>query len=248
MKDALKKPSLKSKVQKAKAKLASAYYGNPSKDMKIIAVTGMGGKGVVAHFIQEILRATDPRVGLVDTGGEKALTAGGLQRKLSKSWREGANYVVVMAAADAVKNQAFAGVPVHMVVMTDPLGNEVSQDTADEYAVVKTELFTPEPEYSVLNYDDPYFEFVAKYPTKKGSVAYGKDREADTWVSRSKAYKKGTEATLTQGNDSFDVATYVTGNEAAAYMAAAATAAALLGVEEDAIVDGIASFEPNFKP
>lgn len=240
--DAPKKSSLKSKVQKVKAKFAAAYYGNPAKDMKVIVVIGKDGKATVAHFVQEILKATDPRAGLVDLSAERALTAGVLQRQMSKSWKEGANHVVVVVALDDLKNQPFDGVPLHMIVVADQFGDE--QGAGTDYELVKAELFDAEPDYAVLNYDDPYYEFMSKYPVKKGSVSYGKERDADTWVSRSKLYRKGAEATLTQGDSGFDVATYVTGEAAAAYMAAAATAGPLLGAEVGAIIDGIANYEP----
>lgn len=244
MEKALKKPSLKSKVQKVKAKFAAAYYGNPSKDMKVVAVTGANGKATVARFVQEILKATDPKVGLIE-GTEKPLTVGSLQKQMSKSWRAGANHVVVAVSPDDLRNQAFDGVPVHMVVMADSLGTEDSQETGGNYDLVKSMLFEGEPDYAVLNYDDPYFEYVEKYPVKKGALSYGADKNADTWVSRAKLYKKGSEATLTQDNSGFDVATYVTGEDAVPYMAAAATAGLLLGADIDAIVDGIANYEPE---
>lgn len=243
MEKALKKPSLKSKVQKVKAKFAAAYYGNPSKDMKVIAITGVEGKATVARFVQEILKSVDPKVGLVEGEG-KALTAGSLQKQMSKSWRAGANHVVVPVSADDLLSQAFDGVPVHMVVMTDALGAEGTPETGENYELVKEALFGGQPNYAVLNYDDPYFEYVEKYPVKKGAVSYGRDKNADTWISRSKLYKKGAEATLTQDNSGFDVATFATGEQVVPYMAAAATAGMLLGLEVDAIVDGIASYEP----
>ncbi|MFV0484992.1 MAG: Mur ligase family protein [Candidatus Saccharimonadales bacterium] len=243
MEKALKQPSLKSKVQKVKAKFAAAYYGNPSKDMKVIAVTGANGKATVARFVQEILKATDPKAGLIE-GTERALTPASLQKQMSKSWRAGANHVVVAVSTEDLRNQAFDGVPLHMVVMADSLGAEGAQETGGDYDLVKSGLFEGQPEYAVLNYDDPYFEYVEKYPTKKGAVSYGNDKNADTWVSRTKLYKKGAEATLTQNNSGFDVATYMTGEEAVPYMAAAATAGLLLGADIDAIVDGIASYEP----
>jgi UDP-N-acetylmuramoyl-L-alanyl-D-glutamate--2,6-diaminopimelate ligase len=234
MKDAPKKTSLKPKVQKAKAKLAAAYYGKPAKDMKIIAVTGTTGKDTVANFIHEILKALDPRAGLV-VAGEKGMTAGSLQKQLSKSWKEGANYVVVEAPAGAVEKYVFHGLPLHMVVVTD---------VADENAAEKkTILLEAAPEFSVLNRDDPYFEAFAKYPVKT-AASYGKGREATTWIGHSKIYKRGTEVNLTYSGNSFDLATYVVGEAALSYMAAAATAGLLLGAEVDAIIDGIANYEP----
>ena len=49
-----KKGGVKAGAQKVKAKLLKSYYGNPAKDMKVIAVTGTTGKVTVAHYVHEI--------------------------------------------------------------------------------------------------------------------------------------------------------------------------------------------------
>ena len=56
-----KKGGMSAKRQKIKAKLLKSYYGNPIKDMKLIAITGTTGKTVVAHFVHEILRIQNKR-------------------------------------------------------------------------------------------------------------------------------------------------------------------------------------------
>ena len=53
------KGGLKLNSQKIKAKLLKSYYGNPAKDMKVIAITGTTGKVIVAHYVHEILRAAE---------------------------------------------------------------------------------------------------------------------------------------------------------------------------------------------
>ena len=52
-----KNGGLKSKSQKIRAKVLKSYYGNPLKDMKLIAITGTTGKTTVAHYVHEILKA-----------------------------------------------------------------------------------------------------------------------------------------------------------------------------------------------
>ena len=47
------------------------------------------------------------------------------------------------------------------------------------------------------------------------------------------------------GGESYDMATYITGEEAVNYMAAAALAASALGFNSDFIVDGISNYEPQ---
>ena len=46
-----KKGGLKAGRQKLKARVLKSYYGNPLKDMKLIAITGTTGKVTVAHYV-----------------------------------------------------------------------------------------------------------------------------------------------------------------------------------------------------
>ena len=60
-----KNGGLKAKSQKIKAGILKSYYGNPMKDMKLIAVTGATGKTIVAHYVHEILRAHGEQVAVL---------------------------------------------------------------------------------------------------------------------------------------------------------------------------------------
>ena len=242
MKDAPKKTSLKPKMQKAKAKLAATYYGKPAKDMKVIAVTGTTGREAVVRFIHGILKALDPRAGMILVG-DKGLAAAGLQKLLSKDWKKGANYVVVEAPVEMVAKYTFYGIPMHMVVVTDVMGGESGQAAMEERAAKKAILLEAKPEFGVLNKDDASYEHFLKHPIKT-VVSYGREKEATTRIGHTKLYKKGAEVGLSCGGKSFDLATYVADEAAFSYMAAAATAGLLLGAEVEAIVDGIADWEP----
>ena len=60
-----KNGGLKAQSQKLKARILKSYYGNPLKDMKLIAITGTTGKTIVAHFVHEILKATGEQVAVL---------------------------------------------------------------------------------------------------------------------------------------------------------------------------------------
>ena len=53
--------------RKALAILGANYYNNPSKDMKIIGVTGTNGKTTSAFMLKTILEAEGHKVGLIGT-------------------------------------------------------------------------------------------------------------------------------------------------------------------------------------
>lgn len=51
----------------AAGKIASAFFGNPSRHMKVIGVTGTNGKTTVATLLYEVLRLMGHRTGLIST-------------------------------------------------------------------------------------------------------------------------------------------------------------------------------------
>lgn len=239
-----KASNFKPKLQKGKAKLYATIYGNPAKDMKIIAVTGTTGKDTVAHMIHEIIKTLDPKAGLILSTPDNPLTAKTLQKQLSDSWKIGANHVIVTAPATSLENYAFHTIPIHMAILTDIQGNQPGNSTTDQYAATKAILFQSQPYFSILNHDDPYYDFFAKYPAKTALHSYGRHRDATVRINHSKLYKKGTEANLGYNNTNFDLATFVAGESAVSYMAAATMAALALGFSPEVIADGIANYEP----
>ncbi len=237
-----KKSSIKPKLQKAKAKLFSTYYSNPAKDLKIIAVTGEHGRDITAHYIQNILKSRDAKTGLIiDPTGTSSL-----YKQLYKIWKSGTDHVVISVAASDLANHLFYGLPIYAAVITDNLSPE--SDAAlnkEEDNNAKAILFNKEPFFSIINRDDVNYSFFAKYPAKTAVLSYGTDRDADLRITRSKLYKLGAEANFNYKADKFDVATYVATEEAVNYMAAAALTAFACDCNADAIVDGIADYEPE---
>ena len=112
-----KKGGLKAKAQKMKAGILKSYYGNPMKDMKLIAITGTTGKTTVAHFVHEILRANGEQVAVL--ASDQTFKMGMLHKFLSDAWKAGANYVIVTVPAETLKNNVFHGLPVYIAAMTN---------------------------------------------------------------------------------------------------------------------------------
>ena len=240
-KQAKKKSSLKPKIQKAKAKFFTTYYSNPAKDLKIIAVTGEKGRDVTAHYIQEILKSRDPKVGLIID----PKTTSSLYKQLFAIWRTGTDHVVISAPSEAIANHLFYQIPFFAVVVTNTKLDETDPDESEH---VKSILFNKEPFFAILNSDDPNFSLFSSFPSKSATLSYGHGSDAHLKINRSKIYKMGTEANISFQNEKFDIATYLTGEENVEYMAAAALTALAVGLDQDTIVDGIANYEPNQSP
>lgn len=61
-------PQIKVKnARKLMAKIAENFYGNPSKDLKVIGITGTNGKTTTAFMVNEILKAANKKTGIIGT-------------------------------------------------------------------------------------------------------------------------------------------------------------------------------------
>ncbi len=237
-----KNGGLKAKSQKLKAGILKSYYGNPIKDMKLIAITGTAGKVVVAHYVHEILRASGEQVAVL--ASDQPFKLGMLHKFLSDAWKAGANYVIITVPASTLRDNVFYGLPVHIAAMTNFVTSSLKDMTAEEYLDCEKTLFDMKPEVVVLNHDDINYETFAEFKGTKETLVYGQTG-GDVKILNSKLYPKGTEATLSIKSEVVSVATFVPGETAASYMACAATIAEALNIKTDKIIDGIAEYNPE---
>ena len=241
-----KKTKKKLSKNRVKAKILSAYYGHPARDMKLICVTGMTGKTTVAHFIHGILGEAGERVAVL--ASENEIKTGMLHKFLSDAWKAGANYVVVTAPASSLADDLFAELEVHMAVLTDYVPSHLSDPSAKDYEALSDTLFDMAPKYVVLNRDDKHFpDFDGKFVGTDGTITYGTDSKSDVIIEDSTLYKKGSEASLRFDGGRFIVASFVPGETNVSYMASAAASALGLGLSTENIINGIADFNPNEK-
>ena len=224
--------SAKTKTGKLKAKLLDTYYGHPAKDMKLILISGASDKVEVANFVHEILKSAGQPVAIL--ASEQEIKVGALHKFLSTAWKAGSNYCVITAPDASLKNDTFYGLPVHVAALTN------SSSSRDEQI-----LFKMNPKYVVINRDDANFEDFSNFAGSEGTILYGNDRSAHIAILRSKVYKYGTEASLSIGNNSFTVASFLTGENTVSNMAAAAAIADALHITPEIISEGIANYDPE---
>ena len=236
-----KKGGVKAGAQKVRAKLLKSYYGNPAKDMKVIAITGTTGKVTVAHYVHEILRASKEQVAVL--ASDQPFKMGVLHKFLSDAWKAGANYVIVTVPAEGLRDNIFYGLPVNVAAMTNFVTAGLHDMEPEEYLENEKTLFDMKPEIVVLNGDDLNYDTFADFKGSKETIVFGQSG-ADVKILNSKLYPKGTEATLSIKSEVISVATFIAGETAVSYMACAAAIASGLGISTDDIIDGIAEYNP----
>ncbi len=140
--------------RRALGRLASRFYGEPSKQLVLIAITGTNGKTTTSYLIEQILTSAGYRVGVIGTIGyryggktfETPVTTPeslDLQRILADMDRDGVSHVVMEASSHAIDLHRLAGCEVDVAVFTN-----LSQDhldyhlDMDRYWACKERLFT----------------------------------------------------------------------------------------------------------
>lgn len=237
-----KKGGVKASSQRIKAKLLKSYYGNPAKDMKLVAITGTTGKTTVAHFVHEILKATGEQVAVL--ASDQPFKIGMLHKFLSDAWKAGANYVIVTVPAEGLRDNVFYGLPITVAAMTNFVTAGLKDMTPEEYLENEKTLFDMKPEIVVLNHDDLNYETFAEFKGTRETITFGQT-SSNVKVLNSKLYPKGTEATLSLKSEIISVATFIPGETAVSYMAAAAAIATGLGIANEKIIDGLAEYLPE---
>lgn len=232
----------KAGAQKMKARLLKSYYGNPAKDMKLVAITGTTGKTIVAHYVHEILKASGEQVAVL--ASDQPFKVGMLHKFLNDAWKAGANVVIVTVPAEGLRDNVFYGLPITVAAMTNFVTTSLKDMTAEEYLEDEKTLFDMKPEITVLNRDDLNYDTFAGFRGTRETLTYGQTG-LTTKILNSKLYPKGTEATLALKSEIVSVATFIPGETAVSYMTCAATIAMGLGIDKDYIIEGIAEYDPE---
>ena len=166
------------------AVIAERFFGNPSKELVLIGITGTNGKTTTAHLVQHLLNTAgtygvhkinedipqlDFKCGLIGTvcihdgKDEKpaSLTtpfAIDLSRTLAVMVENGCNCAVMEISSHALAQNRVAGLEFKAAVFTNLSGDHLDYHSdMEEYATAKAKLFEMVSESSivVVNSDDP---------------------------------------------------------------------------------------------
>ncbi len=244
--------------RRSRVKLVSARYGNPAKHLRVIAVTGTNGKTTTVVYINEILKAAGFKTAmfstaLIEVGGEQRLndlnatvaTTAEMQQFFRQAKKAKVNFVVLEITSHALHQHKLATVPIECAVMTNLTQDHLDyHGTMKKYARAKGILFASSPRYIVLNQDDEWFDFFNKFEADEHKITYGTKPESEARISKVKLYKKGSEATLVIDHQTrIELGTNLPGKYNVYNLAAAAAATYVMGIDLEAIVDGIAEVE-----
>lgn len=244
--------------RRGRVRLMSARYGNPAKNLKIIAVTGTNGKTTTVNYINEILKEAGLKTAMFSTAvielaGKRQVndlnatvaSTRHMQEFFRDAKRADVDYVVLEITSHSLQQHKLDGIPIEVAIMTNLTQDHLDyHKTMENYAAAKSKLFSGEPKFIVLNRDDAWFDYFNQFVAGAQKITYGEHEEAEARIEYVKLYKKGSEATVVIDHQTkLHLATALPGKFNIYNMTAAAATAYVLGMKLTNIVEGIANLE-----
>lgn len=250
--------SIEKGYRRTRTKLLSVRYGNPSKYLRVIVVTGTNGKTTTACYINEILKEARFKTALLTdlfTEIDRDVSVNKLDKSLDIAVRiqqffrhakkAAVDYAVIEIKNSALEKHKMEGVPIEAVVMTNLTDDHLPEgQSMEEYAEIKARLFGLNPRFIVLNRDDQWYDYFNKFTASDQKMSYGRHDDAEARITRVKLYRKGTEADVVLDHQThLELATNLPGKFNVMNMTAATTLAYLLGIRLRDIQEGVANLE-----
>lgn len=178
-------------TRKTMALIAANFYGNPSKQLKIIGVTGTNGKTTTTHIIKNLLEAEGKSCGVIGTNGvffgrkkiESNMTTPDpieLHAIFKKFTSEKIEYVVMEVSAHACYLEKLAGIKFEAMIFTNLTEDHLDFfHTMENYFGAKKKIF--DKSYSknaIVNIDDDYGKNLAK-SINSNLITYAISNKAD---------------------------------------------------------------------
>lgn len=153
---------------KALGIMASNYYGNPSDEIQVVAITGTNGKTTTATLLHQLFIAMGYSTGLLSTVENKineevipathtTPDAVSVQALLRKMVDAGCTHCFMEASSHAIVQERIAGLKLAGAVFTNISHDHLDyHKTFDEYIKAKKKLFDdlPKDAFALVNSDD----------------------------------------------------------------------------------------------
>ncbi len=185
------------RLSELRGEIASRFYGEPSKTMNVVGITGTNGKTTIAYLLaQAYTRLNHPAVymGTLGVGAVGAIAPIGLttpdpvslQAFFAEALQRGQQTACIEVSSHALAQGRVNGICFSGAVFTNLTHDHLDyHDTMDAYAEAKALLFSKsELSYAVINDDDPYAYIMKKnVPESVRIYTYGLSSNRDIYAS-----------------------------------------------------------------
>jgi len=210
--------------KKAFAKISSNFYENPSSKMFMIGITGTNGKTTTTHIIEDILKEQNKNVGLLGTiyyryGNTQKKTkyttplANELQEIFKEMVDNDVTHLVMETSSHALEQSRIDYCEYDVAMFSNLTQDHLDyHKTIENYRDAKLILFEQllkQDGISILNYDDPSFEYFKKSSLNRLSngniITYGISHDADIFADNIKLNMDGTSFRLNTPSEKLEI-------------------------------------------
>jgi UDP-N-acetylmuramoyl-L-alanyl-D-glutamate--2,6-diaminopimelate ligase len=198
--------------------IAAKYYNHPSKNIKVIGITGTNGKTTSASLIYSIFSTAGIKIaqmgtfGLIADGYEtkKDLTTADpvtLQRRFSELLEDGFTHIVMEVSSHALDQYRVADVNFDMGVFTNLTQDHLDyHKTIDEYFHAKSKLFRmlPVSSTAIINIDDKYGKLLEK-ECAAPILTYSQEQNSDIRFEKLNITIEGISGIIKAGDKRYNI-------------------------------------------
>ena len=247
-------------VRAAMAPLAAAFYAHPTRELRVVGVTGTNGKTTTAFLVRHLLEQAGIQTGLLGTiwsvvGGRQEEVvrttpeAVDLQRTFREMLDAGDQACVIEVSSHALDLHRADAIEFDCAVFTNLTRDHLDfHGTLEDYFGAKRRLFVPPasapPRVPIVNVDDEWGARIAEELGEAGHgelVTFAIERDADVRARDISSSASGARFTCVAGAERADVQLPLPGPFNVCNALGALAAARALGVDFAAAAASLAS-------
>jgi len=236
---------------------SSAFYGFPSRRMRLAGVTGTNGKTTTVYLVHSIVSQQGPAlmIGTLGSvvGNETAYyqmttpESPEIQKTLARGLRAGCETGVLEVSSHSLFFKRVLDCHMKVAVFTNLSQDHLDfHDSLESYLDTKSLLFrrsyNPGLESSLINLDDPWGRRLLE-KADGDTCTFGFSKSADIYPVYFRSSTRGIKMELRFFDRRLSLESPLVGRHNGYNIMAAAGAAALLGIDDTAIQEGISALD-----
>lgn len=244
-------------TRKSLALCSANFYHHPSRQLKVIGVTGTKGKTTFTFLLESILKVTGFSPGVIGTISyrgpglfQKAVRttpeAPDLQRMIRDMLQNDAGYCLMEVSSHSLELDRIIGIEFDVVAFTNLSGEHLDyHHTMERYFEAKKKLFFlpgQKKRTAVINMDDPWGKKLID-ELHMGAVTYGLKPEALVQAEDYSFSDKGVDLLVKHPAGKIEIFSPLLGRPNLYNILAAVSTALVLKIPESDISDGISSLK-----
>ena len=244
-------------ARKSLALCAANFYHHPTRQLKVIGITGTKGKTTIAYMIESILKAADFLPGVVGTityrgpgltmSAERTTPeAPDLQFLLKNMVSQEATHCVMEVSSHSLELDRVTGIEFDVAVFTNLSGEHLDyHQTMERYFEAKKKLFflpSQKKTQAVINTDNAWGKKLID-ELHMGAITFGLEANALVRAKEFSHSEQGIDLVIQYPAGKMSLSSALLGRRNLYNILAAVATALVLKVPENKIAEGIASLQ-----